>query len=138
MANLLENDKSTIDLLNSIRQQITSLRKDMNRIEESVLKQRLLATEETLSRNHLMVYASHTSETIGEDIFGTLKSDCAKKEECLEYFKCKIEDSSRAIKESSPKKALSDMDDKIAENELMLEKIKGKNVKIVLRTFTRS
>ena len=49
MANLLENDKSTIDLLNSIRQQITSLRKDMNRIEESVLKQRLLATEETLS-----------------------------------------------------------------------------------------
>ena len=58
MANLLENDKSTIDLLNSLRQEITSLRKDMNRIEESVLKQRLLAIEETLSRNLLMVYAS--------------------------------------------------------------------------------
>ena len=58
MANPLENDQSTIDLLNSLRQEITSLRKDMNRIEESVLKQRLLAIEETLSQNHLMVYAS--------------------------------------------------------------------------------
>ena len=84
-----------------------------------------------------MVYASQTSETIGEDIFGTLKSDCAKKEECLEYFKCKIEDSSRAIKESSPKKALSDMDDKIAEND-NFRKNQRENVKIVLRTFTRS
>lgn len=135
MANLLENDQSTIDLLNSLRQEITSLRKDMNRIEESVLKQRLLAIEETLSQNHLMVYASQRSETIGEDISRMLKSDCDKKGKCLEYFKAKIEDSSRAIKESGPKKALLDMDDKIAENELMVEKTKGETCEACFANF---
>ena len=135
MAKLLENDQSTIDLLNSLKQEITSLRKDMNRIEESVLKQRLLAIEETLSQNHLMVYASQRSETIGEDISRMLKSDCDKKGKCLEYFKAKIEDSSRAIKESGPGKALSDIDDKIAESELMVEKTKGETCEACFANF---
>ena len=135
MANPLENDQSTIDLLNSLRQEITSLRKDMNRIEESVLKQRLLAIEETLSQNHLMVYASQRSETIDEDISRMLKSDCDKKGKCLEYLKAKIEDNYRIIKESGPKKALSDMDDKIAESELMVEKTKGETCEACFTNF---
>ena len=137
MANLLKNDECTIDLLNSLSQEIKSLRKDMNRIEESVLKQRLLAIEETLSKNHLTVYATQRSETIGEDISRILKSDCDKKEKCLEYFKAKIEDNSRAIKESGPKKAIIDMDDKIAENELMVEKIKGKTCETCFANFNK-
>ena len=135
MDNLPKSDEYTIDLLNSLRQEITSLRKDMNRIEESVLKQRLLAIEETLSQNHLMVYANQRTETINDDISRILKSDCDKKGECFEYFKAKIEDSSRAIKESGTKKALSDMDDKIAENELMLEKTKGKTCEDCFANF---
>jgi len=135
VANLLENDQFTIDLLNSLRQEIASLRKEMNRIEESVLKQRLLAIEETLSQNHLLVYASQRSETIGEDISCMLKSDCDKKGKCSEYFKAKIEDNSRAIKESGPKKALSDIDDKIAESEIMVEKTKGEKCEACFANF---
>jgi DNA-binding HxlR family transcriptional regulator len=137
VANLLENDQSTIDLLNSLRQEIASLRKDMNRIEESVLKQRLLAIEETLSQNHLLVYASQRSETIDEDISCMLKSDCDKKGKCSEYFKAKIEDSSRAIKESGPKKALLDIDNKIAESEIMVEKTKGEKCEACFANFNK-
>ena len=63
-----KNSDPPTDLLNTLRQEIKSLRNDINRIEESVLKQRLLAIEETLSKNHLTVYANQRSETIDEDL----------------------------------------------------------------------
>jgi DNA-binding HxlR family transcriptional regulator len=132
---LSKTDEATIDLLNSLRQEIKSLRNDVNRIEESVLKQRLLAIEETLSQNHLLVYANQRSETIDENLSCMLKSDCDKKGKCLEYFKAKIEDSTRAIKESGPKKAISNIDDKIAENELMVEKNKGSTCEACFANF---
>jgi predicted transcriptional regulator len=107
----------------------------MNRIEESVLKQRLEAIEETLSQNHLMVYARQRSETINEDISRSLKPDCDDRAKCLEYFKAKIDDSTRAIKESGSKKAISDIDDKIAENELMVEKTRGQKCEACFANF---
>jgi DNA-binding HxlR family transcriptional regulator len=82
-----------------------------------------------------MVYSSQRSETIGEDISRMLKPDCDKKGKCLEYFMAKIEDSSRAIRESGPKKAISDIDDKIAENELMVEKTKGETCEACFANF---
>lgn len=137
MDNLSKTDEATIDLLNGLRQEIKSLRNDFNRIEESVLKQRLLAIEETLSKNHLTVYANQRSETINEDLRHMLKSDCDKKGKCFEYFKGKLEDSTRAIKESGPRKAISDIEDKIAENELMVEKTKGNTCEACFANFQK-
>jgi len=128
-------NESAIDLLNSLKQEIKSLRNDMNRIEESVLKQRLLAIEETLSQNHLTVYARHRSESINEDISLMLKSDCAKRGKCIEYFKEKIEDNTRTIQQLGPKKAILDINEKIAESTLMMEKIKGKTCEKCFANF---
>jgi DNA-binding HxlR family transcriptional regulator len=112
------------DLLNSLRQEIKNLRADVSRIEESVLKQRLLNIEEALSQNHLVVYANQRAETIDADISLMLRADCPKRGKCLPYFKGKIEDNTRAIKAGS-KKTILDIDEKIVENELMVEKNKG-------------
>ncbi len=125
MSNPSKNDDSVADLLNSLRDEVKNLRNDINRVEESVLRQRLLAIEEALSQNHLQVYASQRSETIGKDISDMLKQDCSKKGKCFEHFKSKIDDNTRVIRESGSRKAMSDMDDKITENELMVEKTKG-------------
>lgn len=116
--------EATNDLLNSLRQEIKNLRADINRIEDSVLKQRLLSIEETLSQNHLEVYANQRAETIDANISLILKLDCPTREKCLPYFKGKIEDNAQTIK-AGPKKAINDIDNKIAENEAMIEKNKG-------------
>lgn len=116
--------EATNDLLNSLRQKIKNLRADINRIEDSVLKQRLLSIEETLSKNHLEVYANQRAETLDNAVSLMLKSDCPTRGKCLPYFKGKIVDNTQAIK-AGPKKAILDIDDKIAENELMIEKNKG-------------
>jgi DNA-binding HxlR family transcriptional regulator len=120
----VKTDEAANDLLNSLRQEIKNLRADVNRIEESVLKQRLLTIEETLSQNHLSVYAHQRAETIDANISSILRSDCPSKGKCLPYFRGKIEDNTRAIKTGSLKTIL-DIDEKIVENELMIEKNKG-------------
>ena len=52
----------------------------------------------------------------------------------MEYLKAKIEDNYRIIRNQA-KKALSDMDDKIAESELMVEKTKGETCEACFTNF---
>jgi DNA-binding HxlR family transcriptional regulator len=112
------------DILNNLRHEIKNLRTDVNRIEESVLKQRLLTIEETLTKNRLEVYANQRAETIDNDISLMLKSDCPTRGKCLPHLRAKIEDNTKKIK-TSPKQAIRDIDDKIAETALLMEKNKG-------------
>jgi DNA-binding HxlR family transcriptional regulator len=136
MENPPKNDQATNDLLNSLRQEIKNLRADVNRIEESVLKQRLLSIEETLSQNHLEVYANQRAEKIDTDISLILKSDCPNRGKCSPYFKGKIEDNTQSIK-AGVKKAMLDIDDKIAESELMIEKNKGGACESCFKEFNK-
>ena len=72
-----------------------------------------------------MVYAGHRSQSLNQDIATLLKEDCQNRNKCLEHYKNTIEENTRVIKQSGTKEALADLDDKIAENELMVEKTKG-------------
>ena len=115
-----------IGAIAELKMEIKGLRADMNRVEETVLKERLRAVEDTLSQNHLMVYADQRSQSLNQDIATLLKEDCQNRDKCLEHYKNKIEENTQIIKQSGPKVALADLDDRIVENELMVEKTKGK------------
>jgi DNA-binding HxlR family transcriptional regulator len=123
-----EIDSSSDYLIGAIaelKMEIKGLRADMNRVEETVLKERLRAVEDTLSQNHLLVYANQRSQSLNQDIALMLKEDCQKKDKCLENCKNTIEENTQVIKQSGPKLGLADLDDRIAENELMVEKTIG-------------
>ena len=123
-----ERDTSSdylISAISELKMEIKGLRADMNRVEETVLKERLRAVEDILSQNHLLVYASQRSQSLNQDIAMLLKEDCQNRDKCLEHYKNTIEENTQVIKQSGPKEALADLDDKIAENELMVEKTKN-------------
>jgi DNA-binding HxlR family transcriptional regulator len=137
MDNQPKTDEATTELLNNLRQEIKNLRNDMNRIEESVLKQRLQSIEQTLTQNHLKVYVKQRSENLNQEVTGMLKQDCSKRDKCTEYFRGKIEDSTQIIQQADPKKAIADLDDKIAENELIIEKSKGATCEACFVNFNK-
>src|SRR5208283_3790483 len=123
-----DRDSSSDYLIGAIAElkiEIKGLRADMNRVEETVLKERLRAIEDILSQNHLLVYAGQRSQSLNQDIAILLKEDCQNRNKCLEHYKNTIEENTQVIKQSGTKVALADLDDKIAENELMVEKTKG-------------
>jgi DNA-binding HxlR family transcriptional regulator len=117
--------------------EIKGLRADMNRVEETVLKERLRAVEETLSQNHLLVYAGQRSQSLNQDIALMLKEDCQNRDKCLEHYKNTIEENTEVIKQSGPKVALADLDDRIAENELMVEKTKSQQCQNCFSNFDK-
>ena len=122
-----ERDSSSDYLIGAIaelKMEIKGLRADMNRVEETVLKERLRAVEDTLSQNHLLVYAGQRSQSLNQDIAILLKEDCQNRDKCLEHYKNTIEENTQVIKQSGPKAALKDLDNRIAENESMVEKTK--------------
>ena len=114
-----------IGAISELRNEVKGLRADMNRVEETVLKERLRAVEDTLSQNHLLVYAGQRSQSLNQDIALLLKEDCQNRDKCLEHYKDTIEENTQVIKKSGIKVALADLDDRIAETELMVEKTKG-------------
>jgi len=73
-----------ISAIAELKMEIKGLRADMNRVEETVLKERLRAVEDTLSQNHLLVYAGQRSQSLNQDITLLLKEDCQNKDKCLE------------------------------------------------------
>jgi len=114
-----------IGAIAELKMEIKGLRADMNRVEETVLKERLRAVEDTLSQNHLLVYAGQRSQSLNQDIALLLKEDCQNRDKCLEHYKNTIEENTQVIKQSGPKVGLADLDVRIAETELMVEKTKG-------------
>ncbi len=114
-----------IGAIAELKMEIKALRADMNRVEETVLKERLRAVEDILSQNHLLVYAGQRSRSLNQDIATLLKENCQNRDKCLEHYKNTIEENTQVIKQSGPKMALADLDDKIAETELMVKKTKG-------------
>ena len=126
-----------IGAIAELKMEIKGLRADMNRVEETVLKERLRAVEETLSQNHLLVYAGQRSQSLNQDIALMLKEDCQNKDKCLEHYKNTIEENTQVIKQSGPKVALADLDDRIAENELMVEKTKSQQCQNCFSNFDK-
>lgn len=114
-----------IGAIAELKMEIKGLRADMNRVEETVLKERLRAVEDTLAQNHLLVYAGQRSLSLNQDIARLLKKNCQNRDKCLEHYKNTIDENTNVIKQSGPKVALADLDNRIAENELMVEKTKG-------------
>ncbi len=127
LANNVKDSSSDylIGAIAELKMEIKGLRADMNRVEETVLKERLRAVEDILSQNHLLVYAAQRSQSLNQDLATLLKKDCQNRDKCLEHYKNTIEENTKIIKQSGAKVALADLDDKIAETELMVEKTKG-------------
>ncbi len=127
MANTGKDSSSDylIGAIAELKMEIKGLRADMNRVEETVLKERLRAIEDTLSQNHLLVYAGQRSQSLNQDIALLVKEDCQNRNKCLEHYKNTIEENTQVIKQSGIKVALADLDDRIAKTELMVEKTKG-------------
>ena len=126
-----------IGAIAELKLEIKALRADMNRVEETVLKERLRAVEDILSQNHLLVYAGQRSLSLNQDIATLLKENCQNRDKCLEHYKNTIEENTQVIKQSGPKMALADLDDKIAETELMVEKTKGQQCENCFSNFDK-
>ncbi len=121
----MENQTELLTALNQLRSEIKSLRTEMNRVEETVLRERFRTIEETLTKNHLKVYAKQRTERLNKEIDKMLKQGCENREKCSQKCRAIIESNTQTLKEKSSKDAITDIETTIAENTQMVQKTKG-------------
>ncbi len=67
-----ENDEPTpanlLEAINDLRKEVKNLRADMNRVEATVIRERIRGIEEGLSKSHLSVYADQRTEGLNQEL----------------------------------------------------------------------
>jgi DNA-binding transcriptional ArsR family regulator len=119
------NQEALTNALRELKQEVSSLKAELGRIESVILKERLSAVEEALSQNRLMQYADLLNEEANDDIDKLLNADCEKKTKCHEYFRENLAENLLIAKSRGSKEALADLDARINQAGSQAEKAKG-------------
>lgn len=83
-----KNSPQTIqNSLNDLQSEVKTLRAELNRLEGSILKERVKAVEQALSQNRLMLYAKQMQDELGEDLEEIVNPQCQNRPKCIEAFR---------------------------------------------------
>ena len=133
-----QTDQETVtNALRELKQEVSSLKAELGRIESVILKERLSAVEEALSQNRLMQYADLLNEEANEDIDKLLNADCEKKTKCHKYFRENLAENLLIAKSRGSKEALADLDARINQAGSQAEKAKGTQCESCQTKFQR-
>jgi predicted transcriptional regulator len=137
-----ENNEPTpanlLEAINDLRKEVKNLRADMNRVEETVIRERIRGIEDVLSKNHLSVYADQRTEGLNQELALLVKADCQNKNKCAEHFKEQFAENIKVINRSGSKTAICDLDKKIADTQSMIEKTKGNTCEKCFSNFQKT
>jgi predicted transcriptional regulator len=119
------NPQTLQNSLNELQSEVKTLRAELNRLEGSILKERVKAVEQALSQNRLMLYAKQMQDELGEDLAEIVNPQCQNRQKCVEAFRTIATENLNVAQEANPENALADLDSKISKIEQTAEKTKG-------------
>ncbi len=125
MSNKKDTPQTMLNSLLELQSEVKTLRAELNRIEGSILKERVKAVEQALSQNRLMLYAKQMQDELGEDLEEIVNPQCQKRLRCIETFRAIATENLNLSQEANPENALADLDSKISKIAQTAEKTKG-------------
>ena len=137
MPNQNPNPQTMLDALQELKSEIKSLRTELNRLEGSILKERVKAIEEVLTRNRLLLYADQLDEELDDDLDKLLNHECKNHPQCLQTFKNMTTESLKLIKNANHTQALADLESKIEKIDETIKKAKGSSCEVCHQNFQK-
>lgn len=131
------NTQFMIDALKELKLEMENLRKELSRIEGSILRERVKAVEEALSQNRLLLYADQLSEELDEDLAKIVDPECENRLQCVRSYKGMATESINLTKNAKPADAINDLDSKIEKIGSMIQKANGSSCEICHRNFQK-
>jgi DNA-binding transcriptional ArsR family regulator len=104
-----------------------ALRNELGRIEGSIIRDRVKAVEEALSRNRVLLFVGQEEEDLNEDIDKLMVSECPKGQRpaCMEKFKALSIQGLNLMRNAGQTEVVGDLDTKIETVGEIIEKVKG-------------
>jgi DNA-binding transcriptional ArsR family regulator len=134
---MTNQDPAITDALRELKLEIKNLRTELNRLEGSVLKERVKAVENALTQNRLLLYAGQLQDELDEDIQKIPNKECKNHDQCLEQFKKMATENLQIIKDQKVEEALNDFDTKIDKMEQVIQKAKGSTCEVCHKDFQK-
>ncbi len=78
-------------ILKELKTEITQLRADINRISETIVKQRLGSVERAMASKHMRVYVGQISSHLRDSVQKCVNRGCSRNQECLETFQEEVD-----------------------------------------------
>ena len=133
-----ENSQQTmLNALSDLQAEVKNLRTELNRLEGSLLRERVKAVEQALSQNRLMQYSAQLQDELNEDLEKIAKPDCQNRLRCIEAFRAVAAENLKMTQQATPTEALEDLDAKIEKIGKTAEKAKGKPCEECHRSFQK-
>lgn len=76
--------------LKELKNEVTQLRADVNRISEALVEQRIGSVERAIASKHMKVYAYQATNYLGDSVQKCINMECSRNQECLETFKDEV------------------------------------------------
>ncbi|MBD3172141.1 hypothetical protein GF326_06680, partial [Candidatus Bathyarchaeota archaeon] len=73
--------------LKELKNEVTQLRVDINRISDAIVEQRIGSVEKAIASKHMKVYANQATSYLKDSIQKCVNMECSRNQECLETFK---------------------------------------------------
>lgn len=134
---MANQDPTITNALQELKQEIKNLRCELNRLEGSVLKERVKAVENALTQNRLLLYAGQLQDELDEDIQKIPNKECKNHDQCLERFKSMATENLQMMKNLKVEEALNDFDTKIDKMEQVIQKAKGSTCEVCHKDFQK-
>lgn len=109
-------------ILRELREEISLLRKELQRIEASLIAERLQSVERAMAQNYIELYLDQAEEGMDETVEHILREECRKRELCKQNFKNSLIESFNAYRKEGLKEALIKLDEELIHVEAALKK----------------
>lgn len=108
--------------LHELKKEISLLRKELQRIEASLMAERLESVERAIAQNYIELYIDEVEEEIDETLEHILREECAKREQCKQIFKKSLGEPLKKYKKDGLKEVLIKLDKELSQVESVLKK----------------
>jgi DNA-binding transcriptional ArsR family regulator len=133
----IQEKNELVEILKELKTGLKTLTNDFNRLEGSIVKERIKTVEEALTQNRLLFYAGQLADELDEDITKLVNPECKNRLQCIERFKGMGSETINILKNPNHADALNRMDTEIGKIGDIINKAKGSTCEVCHTNFQK-
>ena len=112
--------------LKELKEEVSQLRMDLNRVSEALLGQRLGSVERAMASKHLKLYAKQASNYLGDTLKNCVNLNCSKNTECLNMFKDELNSVFEQVKTRSLDEVFNGIEDRLTHIQSIIDEAESR------------
>jgi DNA-binding transcriptional ArsR family regulator len=115
--------------LKELKDEVSQLRMDLNRVSEVLLGQRFGSVERAMASKHMRLYVNQATNYLGEAVKNCVNLNCSKKEDCLNKFSDELNSVFEQVESQSLDDVFNGIQDRLNQIQAVIDEAESKPCK---------